>query len=119
MIDEMKSLKEDYLKSLPIKATQIRKCIEAITHELGQDSKSTLWETLETLVHKTAGSSGTYGFYTISKLAFELEEKLNQKTICNCSPEQAAQLLNSWLIKFTQEITFLFQDIQTQKDQVA
>ena len=83
--NELNTLKITYRGELAEKTGMIMKAI-----------KNSDWQQLEHLVHKLAGSSGTYGFSELSAHLRNLEDRLLEKKI-QTQPENQIKLeLKTW-----------------------
>ncbi|MEW6056176.1 MAG: Hpt domain-containing protein [Bdellovibrionota bacterium] len=96
---EMAALIKIYVCELPAKAAEIQQAAETAIHQLGK-RETPRWAVLESLVHKLAGSAGTYGFYAISTLARTLEDRISNGSFAKIPPDEQALELRGWLESF-------------------
>jgi HPt (histidine-containing phosphotransfer) domain-containing protein len=84
-------LRKQYAASLPVK---VSKAAAAVVAALGDPWDPALGETAHRLVHSLIGSSGTYGFAEISRVARSAEEILRASMESRTlpSPEEALRL---------------------------
>ena len=95
-MDVLEKLKSEYRSSLPQKLDTIRITVAAVTRSLESKAKPD-WENLEFIVHKFAGSSGTYGFKAMSNHARELEDRIYNKLFATESATNSKVWLETWL----------------------
>jgi HPt (histidine-containing phosphotransfer) domain-containing protein len=81
---EISLLREDYRRQLPAKLSQI-------LTEISKAGKTGDWGSVETLLHKLAGSSGTYGFLELSEASRSFELFLSSAEFKKFSHEKSAQ----------------------------
>ena len=86
MIDELEQLKQAYKAELGKKTDEVQSCLKKLIEvfESGIDAHQSIGsglETLEHLLHKLAGSSGTYGFSHLSLYCRRMEDLLYEKKI--------------------------------------
>jgi HPt (histidine-containing phosphotransfer) domain-containing protein len=99
---ELEGLKRIYLSELPNKIAAIQTAIEDATAKLHASSPPD-WKLIEHLVHKLAGSSGTYGLKNLAELCRTLEDKLFENVLQKLTPADAAKYLTKWQSTFTQQ----------------
>lgn len=103
MIDPLEKLKQEYAASLPQKKDSIAITVQAVMRAI-QAKENLDWTTLSSLVHKFAGSSGTYGFMDLSNLARDLELKIDDGTLDKMKDKEISFYLAGWLTQFTKMI---------------
>ena len=96
---ELEKLKEAYIAELPAKTANLSRATQRAASDLAQNG-SPNWRELETLSHKLAGSSGTYGFGQLSRLSRHLEDALSEGRLQHLSKAEAAEYLTAWKSAF-------------------
>jgi len=98
------ALLQQYQASIPDKLEALRMAIETLHSEVTIEHL----KALHFLLHKNAGSAGTYGYFRVSQLCFEWQEKLSHliETFPKCMQDLTWQkeldllvdkLLSAWL----------------------
>lgn len=95
VIDELEQLKKEYAAELPQKLTHVHQTVDQVVQALTHRRKVT-WEALEAATHKLAGSSGTYGFKTLSAIARYMEDLICEKRIQELGAQQTVAHLSRW-----------------------
>ncbi len=95
-MDMLEKLKAEYRASLPQKLDTIRITVAAVLRSL-ESKKKPDWENLEFIIHKFAGSSGTYGFKEMSAHARSLEERISENIFATKTPAENHDWLTNWL----------------------
>ena len=72
---ELDELRRGYAEALPAKVGEIAGALEAFL-EASPDRAPSAFRDLRTLVHRLAGSAGSYGFPEVTRLARAWEEEL-------------------------------------------
>lgn len=94
-MDALEQLKLEYVASLPQKLDTITITINSILKAVKEKSNAD-WRTLEHLVHKFAGSSGTYGFMELSIHAKALEDCISTNDLQSRSELEQIRFLKDW-----------------------
>ncbi len=94
-MDALEKLKWEYVSSLTLKLETIAITVNAIMNSV-KEKMPPDWRTLEHLVHKFAGSSGTYGFRELSIHAKVLEENISTNELQGKSELEQIRFLNEW-----------------------
>ncbi len=95
-MDSMEKLKQEYVASLAQKRETIRITLGSVMRAL-KISVAPDWKALEFVVHKFAGSSGTYGFKELSVHARELEDRIIGGEFAAEPAKKTAAYLHAWL----------------------
>ncbi|HRK03135.1 MAG TPA: Hpt domain-containing protein [Oligoflexia bacterium] len=99
-MNEIELLRQQYLAELQNKATTLGNLLQSILHDLGC-KRAPNWKELEFMVHKFAGSSGTYGFGALSRVLSHLENALLSGALPRLKKNWAARYLQAWQQAFT------------------
>lgn len=94
-MNELETLKKQYRADLKSKAASIHNYIQGALHDIGC-KKAPKWKEIEQVVHKLAGSAGTYGFGALSRILSHLESALVSEELQGLKKDWAARYLQSW-----------------------
>lgn len=101
-MDFMDKLIQEYVESFPQKKESFTLIVNSLIRSI-EANQIQDWKTLETLTHKFAGSSGTYGFSDLSAHAKYLELEISDDKLSKLAkkkPEACVAFLNKWLVRF-------------------
>lgn len=73
--DILKKFTQEYQATLPEKVSSIRQILDAMKQKIDLENL----KALRLIIHKIAGSAGTYGYASVSKLCQEFEKDLLNK----------------------------------------
>lgn len=102
-MDALGKLREEYVRSLPQKRETIRITLSSAAHALRSGTEPD-WKALHVVVHRFAGSSGTYGFLELSEHARELEDRIASGTIERLHPDESLACIENWFLKLSRLI---------------
>lgn len=96
MQDELTRLKNEYRAELPEKLRVISEAVQNVIRSCS-NGMAPDWKQLEFLVHKFAGSAGTYGFVQMSPHARTLEDRIIDGSLPALSAKESRAELERWL----------------------
>ncbi|MGE4234407.1 MAG: Hpt domain-containing protein [Bacteriovoracia bacterium] len=114
----MEELVKAYLKDLPEKVDELEHLIESAIHDFSQHEHASL-KNLEHFTHTLAGSSGTYGFYSLSAACAFLETQILNGVFETVSSDQAIKYLRLWLATFLKHYQCIQRTKKPEKKGVA
>ncbi len=74
MTDNLADFSKEYEKNIPEKIKQVEELISSLQKEMKEETL----HSLQALVHKTAGTAGSFGYMSVTNLCREWDQKLKE-----------------------------------------